>query len=312
MNNDNNNDKENIEQEKVNNLQVDGLYEKIRKKMTLKEKIFCWILIFMVPYLFDILPPNFIFDNPKATFQIANFHYTYKALLLLDKMHLQDSGLTIAIRNSLMNQYINIHNSFKDDVYNPLGVFYSIDYEFNKYSKGNKNSEQYNYYKKQYLEELHKVLMEYPLRTHSYKQFLDIRGQAWFHYVISNRITIYPELAINYLHYKSPIKIDEETLNDLTKILNSFDLIFEQEQSLNTRQYQCRLYTPYFKRFNYFYPKFLYYYSSKIIALESLLHPETFCDNTDTFSKYKQSIEQGQTDDTGLSLLLKTKCNYEV
>ena len=294
-------------------------FEKFAKSLSVKQNIlFIVIIILFIPYLYDfstLAAPKDFFTLCK----VANFHYTERVLLQLDNLKLQDTKLSIIIRNNLMNQYMKLNNSFSSDNYNAIGFFYTISNEFEKYSynrylqaeniKTKNTIDSYNAYKTIYLQELYKVLMEYSYRDKSKKMYLDIYGYHYLRYVIPNRITIFPYFALAYLKYNT-IEIDEKNLKELKYIFSSFETIYNQEQNLNTQQYRARNNKINKQIFDYYYPKFLNAYATEIIFIENKMNKESLCADIQYFKDYSQmTLFNGNKNKEILNII--HQCNYQ-
>lgn len=298
------------------NIQKDSIKQTNVLKNFL-DSLIGWIVIICLSYWLFLIP--FFYINTilyghlkKFAFQIANYSTIFSLLVPIENVITTNLGYPL--RYILLWQYKNIIKSNPNNLYNPIGCFYLIDEDFGVLSASKwKIDKFYNNYKKFYINELQKTLQEYPNRNVTKKySFVELSKHGTRSLVlisIPNRIVLYPQLAYSYYEYGDVrnMEVNNENLIYLKKILNTYDIVYEQEKSKYTINYlyvniKDRNINNYsridwnIKQLNYYYPKFVYSFSTKIIEMEKELYPKTYCSDKYVINKYN-SVKTKFSDD---------------
>ncbi len=260
------------------------------------------IIIIFGPYLLDLGQPG---GNFEFNYKITKFHITRDYLYLsndFSRLIKKNSNISYFFRKRLFNQYISIKNSYDDNFYNAIGLFYPISNDFKLLYSLNENNDKlsekekakYLEYKEQYLSELYKVLMEYRERNNSIRNFITSGGwRGSSLYRLPNRITLYPELALLYLHFIGNFTIDEKTYNDFKYIYETFDIVYNQEKTKFSRHYTTLNLRMHKEQFDFYYPQFIRLYTQNNILYSDILYPEiNICETSNVCEKYLQIIKE--------------------
>lgn len=271
--------------------------KKVEKVLTIIVVIF--ILVIGI-YCFDFTedPRHF-----KFNYKVANYHTIERCLdftNIYSRFTKKNSRDSWHFRNALFKQYLSIKESYPNDFYNSVGLFNSILDDFIFLAKLNERNKDipivekalYKTYKKLFLSELKKLLFEYRVRANSIGNFIS-KGHYRENgiYIIPNRISFYTKLASVYYEFNyRGLSLNDETLDELNYIYQTFDIIYNQEKQTNSIHYK-RLDTVKFnkKQFDFYYPLFVLNYTRGIILLTNNLHPEIdVCDISDVCEKYNE------------------------
>ena len=270
-------------------------------------------IVFLFFFYYPIIYVTHIFTLPinRFSFQVANYDITSRILTLCDDVRLGKTSIAYSLRNMMFKQYNHIIKTNNPKTYESIGTFYNIHRDFIKLTNSYNNagdSKLYLQYKEKYLSTVSNILKDYTNRNITKNHFLSVyntHSRSTPRIYIPNRITFYVELAYSFFIY-TPYENTDKYLEKLKEIFYNFDTVLEQEnsqQSYNLEKFNQKQNIEIYKLY---YPQFIYNYSTKIIRMESELHPDTLCQNTYIISKY-HSIQDIYSNDY-INNLLATKC----
>ena len=282
---------------------------KTSKEITMYQMCPALIILYLI-WLWLINYFLYIQDLPSD--KIASYKYTINVLSVIDNVNLGNTQIANVIRMNLYKQYKSIKNILPDDSYTIIGIFNDINNEYIKIkSKYGSNSD--DNYENLYKEELKNNLKEYIFRNKTidnmtYGYFSDYLRLK---YVIPNRIVFYPKLALSYLSNGNILKT-RDSIQELTDILNNFEIVLTQEKNIKTSQYNLfKNGIGNQKEFKYTYPIFINQYSKAIILITKDIDNNNLCSKTDIFDYYLKSIyEYKQKADPIIFQIINDECKY--
>ena len=227
-------------------------------------------IVFLFFFYYPIIYVTHIFTLPinRFSFQVANYDITSRILTLCDDVRLGKTPIAYSLRNMMFKQYDHIIETNSPNVYESIGTFYNIHRDFIKLTNSYNNADD------------SKLYLQYK------EKYLSTVSNILKDYTNRNSV-------INYLE-------------ELKEIFYNFDTVLEQENSQKSYNLEKFNQEQNLEIYKLYYPQFIYNYSTKIIFMDSELHPGTLCQNTYIISKY-HSIQDIYSNDY-INNLLATKC----
>lgn len=325
----------------VENRQVtsENIFKNILDKIKCCFFTGCFYIIIIIFFTMTItyIDAFSTFPVKRFNFQIVNYKITDSILSTIDIIGLKDSFAAYVVRNNLLNQYIHMYKTNDKNLYDVIGTFKLLNDDFSRIYTDNNNQRAYLQYKEKYMAEAEKIIAEYSFREVSRGKYFEFNrySRTKRPAFIMNRITFYPYLAYYYYIFGDLENIEptQDNLEKLKNILNTADVVMEQEKSKNSEHYKNilrELYDINFKEgkdfkvgkvtfvlggkhkyFENINNNFNYLYTKKIILTENDLNPDNFCTNKDVFEKYLiSSSHLFKKHDEPISQLLSNKCQY--